>query len=643
MIKLIHKYNRSIAIVFLIVAACFAFTGVGVDILHDGGSVQQSAIVVNEKRFSDQEVLRAEANIEERYRRMFGDKYEEFRQVFGLNIAQQAVEQMIDTSLISEEAARYGFAGDDETVRRYILEKVFAETPYEEARLRGILQAAGLTYREFSSEIKEEFSRETLTSLLRDASYVSKRQIDARIMKQDTSYEVIAAEVSTSTLAATVPAPSEELIKSFYDSHASAFELPARVSYSFIEFAPQSFEKDVPVTPQDIEVYYTENQAQFMTPEQVRVRELKVLYPKESDPKKMAEAKERAKLAREEAASGKEFKDVVAKYSDDTARKLTGGDRGWVERGTETPQFEKIVFATEPGAVTELIETEYGFQIIKVEEKKASSLKPLEAVRPQIEQAIRKAEAPSYAAAKAQDVLKSARKDGKSLLEVAGSMGFAVKESKALSDIGADPAPSLKGLTEKVIGLPSADRSELSLVEVGDSSVIVQVKEFKEPSIAPLEEVKAKVIEQVKAQEAQKLAEQKAQAVLAATQAAPANFVAEAKKLNVTVIGPAELSRANAAVAALPELTPQISNAVFSTTKAPAVLSRYYPTKAGFLVIAVLSVKKPDLSKPKAEEEEEKYRNEASSEYAQRAVETQLALLKTSAKIEVSPTLQNRR
>jgi len=66
---------------------------------------------------------------------MFGDKYEEFRQVFGLNIAQQAVEQMIDTSLISEEAARYGFAGDDETVRRYILEKVFAETPYEEARL----------------------------------------------------------------------------------------------------------------------------------------------------------------------------------------------------------------------------------------------------------------------------------------------------------------------------------------------------------------------------------------------------------------------------------------------------------------------------------------------------------------------------
>jgi peptidyl-prolyl cis-trans isomerase D len=642
MIKLIHKYNKSIAIVFLFVAACFAISGVGIDILHDGGNVQRSAITVNDKRFSDREFQRAEANTEERYRKMFGDKYAEYRDMFGLNISQQTIDQLIDSTLLNQEASRLGFAGDDDTVRKYILEKIFAQTPYDEGRFRALLQTAGLTFKEFSSEIKNEASRDALVSLLRDAAYVSNKDVQARIIRQETSFNVVAAEIKTSDIAATVPAPSDELLRGYYNSHASSFEVPAKVSYGYIDLSPAAFEKDVPVTQQDVEVYYSEHQPEFTTPEQVRVSEITVLYPKSSDPKLMADTKVKAKTAHEEASTGQPFKDLVGKYSDDTPRKATGGDRGWIERGREAPQFEKVVFATAPGAIAELIETDSGFKIVKVEEKKASSLKPIDAVRAEIEGEIRKAEAPSYAAAKAQELLKIARRDGKSLLEVSGAFGYPVKESKGLSAEGTDPSPEISGLTAKVLQLPTSDRLALSLVESGDSSVLVQVKEFKDASIAPFDEVRAKVTELVKAQEAQKLAEQKAQAVLTAGQAAPANLAAEAQKLGVQVIGPAQLSRADSMVAALPDLTPQISSAIFSTKTAPSIVGRYFPTRNGFIVIAVTGITRPEASKAKTDKELEQYRSEAESEYSQRSLESALLLLKTSATIEVDPALQTR-
>jgi len=642
MIKLIHKYNKSIAVVFLFVAACFAISGVGIDILHDGGNVQRSAITVNDKRFTDRDFQRAEANTEERYRRMFGEKYAEYRDMFGLNITQQTIDQMIDSTLLNQEAARLGFAGDDDTVRKYILEKVFAQSPYDEGRFRALLQSAGLTFKEFSSEIKDEVSRETLVSLLRDASLVSNKDVQARIVRQETSFNVVAAEIKTSDIAASVPAPTEDALRGYYNSHASSFELPPKVSYSYIELSPAAFEKDVPVTQQDIEAYYMEHQIDFTTPEQVRVSEITVLYPQSNDPKLMADTKTKAKGAHEEASSGKPFKDLVTKYSDDTPRKATGGDRGWIERGRETPQFEKVVFATAPGAIAELIETESGFKIVKVEEKKASSLKPLDSVRPQIEAAIRKAEAPSYAAAKAQELLKTARRDGKSLLELSGTSGYPVKDSKGLSAEGTDPSPELAGLTAKVLQLPTSERLGLSLIESGDTSVLVQAKEFKDASIAPFDEVRAKVLELVKAEEAQKLAEQKAQAVLAAGQAAPANLAAEAQKLGVKVIGPAQLSRANSMVAALPDLTPQISTAIFSTKTAPSVVGRYFPTRNGYLVIAVTGITRPDASKAKTGKELEEQRSQAESEYSQRSLESAVLFLKTGATIEVDPALQAR-
>lgn len=641
MIRLIHKYNRSIAIVFLFVAVCFALSGVGIDVLHDGNRADRAAILVNERSFTEAEVARVVRNNESRYRKMYGDNFDQYAKMFGINVVQQSVDQMIDTELLNQEAAGMGFASDDEAVRRFILEEEFAGMPYDETRFRGMLKAANLTYRDFSRDVKEGKSREALLGVLRDSAYVSRRDAENQLVRQETSYSVLAAIINVSDLLASAPAPTEEQLKAFYDQNASRFEVPPQASYTFIELAPSAFEKDVQVSEDDIGIYYTDNARDFTIPEQVRVSEIKVSYPKNADDKAKADVKEKAKQAREEALAGKVFAELVAKYSSDAQLKAKSGDRGWISRGAEHPSFDKAAFSTEAGAVSEIIETDESVSVIKVEEKKPSTQKPLASVRAEIEATIRKNEAPSYAKAKADEVLKTARRDGKSLSEVAGLSGLSVKESGGMLAAGSDPAPALTGLTEKVIALQGGDRVSISLVEVGDTSALVQIKEFKDASLAPFAEVREKIVQVVKAQEAQKLADARAKEILVAAQAAPQNFAADAKQRGAKVVGPVKVTRANPTSTELPELSQPILRAVFSLST-PQVINQQFPSQNSIVLASVTAIEKPDLSKGIKAEDLEKYRLEAREQAYGDAIQSALAYLKSSAKVDVDPVLLSR-
>ncbi len=639
MIRLIHKYNRSVAIVFLFIAFCFAMSGVGIDVLHDGNRAERPAVLVNDKSFTEAEVARTVNKLQSAYRRMYGDNFDQYAKMFGINLVQQSVDQMIDAALLNQEAAGMGFSADDEDVRRFILEKEFDGTPFDETRFRAMLKAVNLNYRDYAKDVKEGESREALLGVIRDSAYVSRRDIQDQLVRQETAYLVQAATVSAADLAASAPQPTEEQLKAFYDQNAARFEVPPSASYTFIELAPSSFEKDVQVSEDDIGIYYTENLKDFSDPEQVRIREIRVLYPKNADDKAKAETREKVKQAREEALAGKAFAELVAKYTTDAALKASGGDRGWVTRGSAAnPAFDRAAFTTEAGGVSEIIETEESISILKVEEKKPSSAKPLPAVRAQIESAIRKSEAPSYAKVKAEELLKTARRDNKPLSEVAGLSGMQLKESSSMLAAGKDPSESLSGLTEKVLALPAGERLSVSLIEVGDSSALVQVKEFKDASLAPFSEVRARILEVLKAQEAQKLAETRAQELVTAAQAAPQAFAAEAKKLGAKVVSGVKVSRAQPTSPEIPDLSQPMLKAIFST-KTPQVIARPFPSQTGFVVLAVTGVETPDIAKGLKPEDLEKYTSQAREEAARNALESALAYLKSSSKIDVAPAI----
>jgi peptidyl-prolyl cis-trans isomerase D len=629
MIKIIHRHNKIVTYVFLFMAACFMLSGVGLDILHDGPTQKDYAIKVNDEKISPMEFERARENMTQRYRQMFGDNFEALAKSFNLDLTQQTIDNLVDSTLLNQEATEWGFSGNDEAVKKYIANRIFAGREVSSDAVRGMLQSLGINGRQFSAQIKKELGREALVNTLRDVSFVSKSEIQSRYTQQETKYAVIAASLAQDEYLTKTSEPSEEDLKKLYDQTATQYDLPARVTYEYLVFQPSDYEKSVQILPQDLELFYTEN----------RVRSIKLLYPKENDPTKMASVKEKAKQAHEEALSGKPFAELVVKYSDDLPAKLSGGDRGWLPRGSGSKAFEKAVFKAAPGTIAELIDEDWGFEIAKVEEKKGSTPKPFDTVKDEIENAMRAQEAPSYAAAKAREVVEQTKKTSTSVADVAKSMGLPVPKSSVLSQTGQDPDPLLKGLTQQALLIPPSERLIATVVDLGESTVALQIRDFKEPTTPAFEEVKEKVRQAWKKDQATKLLDAKAQELIAQASKDPGSFATLAKTMSATVTNQFEISPAAPTSSTLATMTPEMREAIFSSRAAPRVLGKPYRGANGLVVGAVVKVTEPDTKSTVASEVLDKYRREAGEQSTQQAIASSITILKTQAKLDVASDL----
>jgi peptidyl-prolyl cis-trans isomerase D len=639
MIKLIHRHNKIITYVFLFVAFCFMFSGIGLDILQGNGGVNQYAIKVNNREISPIEFERTRENLRERYRRMFGDNFDAIAKSFNLNVTQQTVDSLVDSTLLSQEATRWGFAGSDEGVTKFIRTQMFAGREVSREALRGILQSAGMNYRQFSAQLKEDLARSAFVNVVRDVSFIGQRDVESQFIAQETAQAVITALVQSSALTSQVPAPTEEALKSRYAATATTYEIPAQVSYEYVEFNPKDFEKDVGILPQDLEFYYTENPSKFKTPEQVKVRAITLLFPKTSDPAAMAAVKEKAKKVHEEAVTGKPFIELVQQYSDDLPSKLAGGDKGWVQKGQGDKAFDKAAFAAQVGAIAELIETNYGFQIVKVEEKKQAGVKPFAEVKASIENEIRSREAPSYAAAKAQELVAYAKKNNVSLAQAAETLKLPAPKVAVLAEQGQAQDPIIQGLTKRAMQIPAADRRIATTIDLGDKTAALRITEFKEPSIQPFEVVKDKVLQAYNKEQAEALAEKNARELLAATVKDPNSLAAAAATKGYKVTGPFDLSRAKPSNPAAPGLPSDLASDVTGSFTAPRALARTYKIPEGYLVAVVTKLTRPDLSSSSSAETMKEYRENATESSQQQTLKGVVTLLKSKSKIDVDAGL----
>jgi len=149
-------------------------------------------------------------------------------------------------------------------------------------------------------------------------------------------------------------------------------------------FEPQ-FEGKIDVTETEANDYYNKNSAQFQVPEQVRASHI-LIKPDTSDPNTSPnDAKAAAKAKAEELLKkakqpGSDFA-KLAKDNSSCPSSAKGGDLNFFKRGQMVPEFDKVAFELEPGQISDVVETQYGYHIIKVTDKKEASTKSFEEVK----------------------------------------------------------------------------------------------------------------------------------------------------------------------------------------------------------------------------------------------------------------------
>jgi foldase protein PrsA len=95
------------------------------------------------------------------------------------------------------------------------------------------------------------------------------------------------------------------------------------------------------------------------------------------------ELRKKAEDIHKKAKRGDDFSQLASEYSDDPGSKTKGGELGYFPRGNMVPEFENAAFNLKPGDISDVIETPYGYHIIKVEDKKAAEMPAFDSVKDQ--------------------------------------------------------------------------------------------------------------------------------------------------------------------------------------------------------------------------------------------------------------------
>jgi peptidyl-prolyl cis-trans isomerase D len=260
---------------------------------------------------------------------------------------------------------------------------------------------------------------------------------------------------------------------------------------------PEGFERDpaaiaafLAEREADARKLYEERSDTYNLPEQVRARHVLVRVEEGAPPEQVAEAEARARAARERLAAGEDFAVVALEASEDPGSNQNGGDLGWFGRGQMAPAFDTAVFSLEPGSLSELVRTEYGFHVIQVEEKRAAQSKAFEEVREDLAFELLARAAARERAWQLAEQLSEKVRSGTSLEAAAREAGLTLERPDWLGRrpdgyvpaLGA--APDLMAVAFTLAPGQSSDR----IFELGDRLALVQVQARRDADPAVVEQ-----------------------------------------------------------------------------------------------------------------------------------------------------------
>jgi peptidyl-prolyl cis-trans isomerase C len=142
----------------------------------------------------------------------------------------------------------------------------------------------------------------------------------------------------------------------------------------------------VAVTDADVTDFYVKNPEKFQEPEAVRVSHILIRTPDATDEAQKKKAKAEATTVLAELKKGGDFAALAKQHSQDAGSAANGGDLGFVPRGNTVPVFEQAAFALKPGQTSGIVESPFGYHIIKVFAHRDARTVPLQEVKPQVKE-----------------------------------------------------------------------------------------------------------------------------------------------------------------------------------------------------------------------------------------------------------------
>jgi peptidyl-prolyl cis-trans isomerase D len=441
----------------------------------------------------------------------------------------ETLDNLINERLLLAAANRERLTVGDERLRRIFLEDPqFAVFRNPDGTVNQMmLQAQGMTSEMFVEQLRMELA---MQQVLRGVSQsgvapagVANAALDALFQRRTIAYQRFDAKAY-----AAKATPSDADIEAYHKAHEAEFTAPEQATVDYVVLDLEALKKGITLSDKDLHDYYDQNKARYTVAEERRARHILIAVDKDAAADVKGKAKARAEsLLAEARKSPASFAELAKKNSADTGSAAQGGDLDWSARGGMVSKaLEDAVFALKPGEVGPLVESEFGYHVVKLEAVRGGETKSFDAVRAAIVDEVSRQQASKKWAEAAEQFTNTVYEQADSLQPVIDKL----KLEKRSATVLRQPAPGATGalaspkLLDAVFGNDNVrnKRNNTDAIEVGPNQLAAaHVTGYQPTRTLPLAEVRERVRERVVATRAAELARKDGEAKLAQLKAAP--------------------------------------------------------------------------------------------------------------------------
>ena len=333
--------------------------------------------------------------------------------------------------------------------------------------------------------------------------------------------------------------PTDAEIEKFYKDPANAamFQAPEQETIEYVVLDLESLKKDVKVPEDELRKYYAENEKRYTAPEERRASHILIKAEKGMPQAELDKAKAKAEgLLAEVRKNPSSFAELARKNSEDPGSAEKGGDLDFFGRGAMVKPFEDAAFGLKAGETSGLVQSDFGYHIIRVTGARGGDKRSFEAVRAEIENEVKTQLAQRRFAEAAVEFTNMVYEQPDSLKPVVDRFKL---ELKTAQNVRRTAAPGASGplasskFLEALFGNDAVkNKRNTEAVEVGSSQMASgRVVKYEAAHQLPLAEVKTRVRDQLVANQAAALAKKTGSERLAALRAAPATALSTPAKM----------------------------------------------------------------------------------------------------------------
>src|SRR6185369_4038583 len=497
------RNNKRIVQVFLgLIILPFAFFGVDSYIKNVGSGDEVAKI--GDIKITQQQFQQSVRDQQDRLRTQLGAQFDP--KLLDNPEARNAIlDDLINQRLLMIEANKKHLFVSDEAIRRTIggIDAFKVDGQFSAERYEAALRGQGMSPAGFEAQLRQDLTLQQLAGAISQSSLIAHTVSDRLLALQTEKREVMEFRVGLDAYLDKVKL-ADGAVRKFYDDNSKQFELPEQAKAEYVVLSMETIGTQLTVSEAEIKAWYDGHKDKFRQPEERRASHILIASEKLGKDKAKAKAEGVLKEVQKNPAA---FADLAKKNSDDPGSAAKGGDLGFFGRGMMVKAFEETAFNLKEGEISGVVESDFGFHIIKVTGVHGAKEKPFAEVRGEIESELKLAGASRKFAEAAEAFSNTVYEQADSLKPVAEKFKLTIKQSDWLGR-QANPANGPLANEKLLAALFSEDsiknKRNTEAVEIATNTLVAaRLVDYKPASLQPFDGVKASIETLLKRQEAQ--------------------------------------------------------------------------------------------------------------------------------------------